>query len=210
MAADHPSDLIPVPAALAEFAILVEPMSVVEKAVTMALSLAQRPIETALVMGAGTIGLLAAAVLRKHARRVIVRSIEPRGHYRARLAERLGAEYHSEAVPGVEADIAIEAAGATAAADAAIRALSWLGVAVLLGGPPGDVRVPMREAVLKNLTVAGSVNADPDSFRAAVDDLVLLDRAALDGMIERRHFRDLLRSMEEPLPEAPKIVHLWD
>lgn len=205
MAVDQPRDLVHVPDSLAEFAILVEPMSVVEKAIAIVRTLAQRPVETVLVLGAGTIGLLAAAVALRFARRVVVQSIEPRDHHRARLVERLGAEYNSECV----ADAAIEAAGATEAADRAVRSLSRLGVAVLLGGPAGDVRVPMRDAVLKNLTIAGSVNADPASFRAAVEDLAGIDRAVLDAMIERRHFRHLAASMEGPLPDAPKVVHLW-
>ena len=64
LAVDSERDLVGVPPLLAEFAVLAEPLSVVEKAIRTAAGFREEPAETALVLGAGPVGLLAALALR--------------------------------------------------------------------------------------------------------------------------------------------------
>ena len=73
----------------------------------------------------------------------------------------------------------IEATGSTEAALFALRQMPPLGVMVVLGAPNGAGAVPFLRMIVNNQTVVGSVNADPESFRAAVEDLARFDRRAL-------------------------------
>ena len=79
---------------------LIEPLSVVEKAVDLAFHLHRGGAEQALVIGAGTIGLPAAMALRARGLAVTVQSIESAGSVRARLVEDSGAVY-TAGLPGV-------------------------------------------------------------------------------------------------------------
>ena len=98
-AVDDVEDLVPVPASLADKAVLIEPLSVVEKAVEMALRLHQGEPRRALVLGAGPIGILAATILRLRALEVKVHSLEPATHPRAKLIESQGIEYLTSVAP---------------------------------------------------------------------------------------------------------------
>ena len=80
-------------ASLADRAVLVEPLSTVEKAIEIALRLHEPGVETALVLGAGAIGILAAVVLRLRGLSVSLHSLEPEDHPRANLIRDAGIEY---------------------------------------------------------------------------------------------------------------------
>ena len=205
LAVDRAEDLIRIPRDAAEFAVLVEPASVVEKAVEMALRLHQGQPRVALVVGAGTIGLLAAMVFRLRGLEVDIASMEPQGSPRARLAEAAGARYLTK--PDRPVDIAIEAAGAPEAAAAGFEALAPLGVLILLGALEWKGPVRLWNLIGGNQIVAGSVNASPAAFRRAAEDLPLMPPDILRSMIERRPFRDFRRSFVGEPSAAPKIVH---
>jgi hypothetical protein len=83
-----------------------------------------------------------------------------------------------------------------------------LGVMVVLGAPDGAGPVPFLRMIINNQTVVGSVNADPESFRAAVEDLARFDRRALAALISRARFSTLDRSLTDPPSVAPKVVHV--
>ncbi|MCS6952470.1 MAG: alcohol dehydrogenase catalytic domain-containing protein [Bryobacterales bacterium] len=207
-ALDRAEDLIFVPAELADVAILVEPLSVVEKAVETALRLHDDAPRTALVFGAGTIGILAALAFRERGLEVTVCSLEPEDHPRAGWLREAGFTY--EQVPTRRtADIVLEAAGPAAAAFAAVRALAPLGVCGILGAASdaaGDF--PFRSLLLGNQRVFGSVNASPDAFRRAVEDLARFDRRLLSRLIRRCRFEDYVETILGPAQPAPKPVHV--
>src|SRR5579859_63920 len=85
-AADDCRYLLKVPAGLLDVAILIEPLSAVEKAVAVALETHNAYYSfdppRALVLGAGTIGILAALALRERGFEVTVASLEERDHPR--------------------------------------------------------------------------------------------------------------------------------
>jgi threonine dehydrogenase-like Zn-dependent dehydrogenase len=83
---DDACDLVRVPAALVDFAVLLEPLSVAEKAAATALRLHAGEPRSALVFGAGAVGLLAALTLQLRGLEVSMYSLEPAGHPRAALA----------------------------------------------------------------------------------------------------------------------------
>jgi threonine dehydrogenase-like Zn-dependent dehydrogenase len=203
---DRIDDLIRVPSEVADVAVLVEPLSVVEKAVAFALRLHEAQPERALVFGAGTIGLLAAMVLKLRGLDVQVASVEAQGSARARLVEAAGAEYASK--PLRDADIVIEAAGASEAFMSGLRALRPLGVLMVLGANDSGNAVPLIDLIVGNRVVAGSVNASPEAFGAAVADLPRMPRTVLTSMIERADFGAYDRSILGAPAGAPKVVHV--
>ena len=205
LAVDRAEDLIRIPRNTAAFAVLVEPASVVEKAVDMALRLHQGHPRVALVVGAGTIGLLAAMVFRLRGLEVDIASIEPPGSPRARMVQATGARYLTK--PDRTVDVAIEAAGAPEAAAAGFQSLAPLGVLILLGALEWQVPMSLWNFIGGNQIVAGSVNASPAAFRQAAEDLPLMPADVLRSMIEHRRFRDFRRSFLGEPSAAPKIVH---
>lgn len=185
-AVDAAARLIPVPPSLAGAAVLVEPLSVVEKAMEAAWRSAAFPPRHALVIGAGPVGLLAVLALTARGVQVSCRSLEPAGHPRARLVRQAGALYEHSADPIRPADLVFEASGSPAGSRQAFEALGPSGVLVLIGAADVDLRFPGLRTVVQNQTVVGVVNAGPAHFHAALADLARFHRAALDAMLERR------------------------
>lgn len=206
LAVDAEDDLLVVPEGLSEFAVLLEPLSVVEKAVDRAIEIHPWKPSRALVIGGGTIGILAGLVLRARGFDVSIQSIEPRTGPRARLIERAGIAYMNE-FDG-SADIVIEASGSAEAAMTGISKLGQMGVIVILGAKQGTVEFPFLQMIIKNQAVVGTVNANPESARRAVEDLQTFDRTVLDAMIQRVPFEAYTESIQNPVGERPKIVHI--
>jgi threonine dehydrogenase-like Zn-dependent dehydrogenase len=190
---ESPTWLNKIPKAAADVGVLLEPTSVVEKGIDQAFRL-QRRLEwrprTALVLGAGPIGLLAAAVLRLRGMATHVVAREPASGPRAQLATKLGAIYHSVAdrtvldlqkdLPSI--DIAIEGTGASSVAFDAMQILGLNGVLCLLSVTGGQKTAPQptdrinQLLVLGNRVVFGSVNANPRHFQMGVKDLVAIQK----------------------------------
>jgi threonine dehydrogenase-like Zn-dependent dehydrogenase len=205
-AVDSESDLVRTPAALADCAVLTEPLSVAEKAIETALRLHEPGPRTALVLGAGPIGMLAALVLRLRGLETAVHSLEPENHPRAKLLARAGVRWLAS-LSGVRADIVIEATGSAEAAFAGLRALGPLGVCGILSAPNAAGEVPFIDLLRHNQAVFGSVNASPQAFARAVEDLERLDRAVLSAMLHRVRFEDFRETISGPPAQAVKVVH---
>jgi len=210
--------LVPVPRALRAVAVLVEPLTIAEKALLQLWHLQERlpwgcphrpgrrhgHCRRAVVLGAGPVGLLGAIALRLHDFDTIVYSREPAPNAKAAFAESIGAAYvSSQAVPPVALaahvgpiDVVYEAAGASKVAFETMQALGPNSVFVFTGVPgrkaPVELDVDgwMRNLVLRNQLVLGTVNAGRDAFEAAVRDLeAALARwpAAVAGLVSGRH-----------------------
>ncbi|MDZ4798865.1 MAG: alcohol dehydrogenase catalytic domain-containing protein [Bryobacteraceae bacterium] len=208
LAVDRASDVVRVDSRLRDTAVLLEPLSVVEKAVALAFRLHQGAPRKALVLGAGTVGLLAACVLRLRGLEVDVVSTEPVDSGRSRLAAAAEARYLLAADGG--ADIVIEAAGARAAADAGMAALAPLGVLIVLGAFSTTGPVPFMDLIMGNRIVAGSVNSSPESFVQAALDLGRLPRELTSRLIERTGIGEYRRTLAGPPLHVPKVVHMMD
>lgn len=219
--------LVPVPAALREIAVLVEPLTIAEKALLQIFQLQERlPWECphrpgkdhghcrrALVLGAGPVGLLGAMALASRDFETIVYAREPEPNPKAELVARFGATYVSSSRVAPEElaaqfgaiDVVYEAAGASGIAFETMQALGPNSIFVFTGVPgrkaPIEVDTDrwMRDLVLRNQIVLGTVNAGRDAFEAAIRDLgVFTDRwpDAVGGLVSGRHphtaYRDLL------------------
>lgn len=204
-AVDVECDLVRIPARMARHAVLVEPLSVVEKTVDRALAVHPGTARSALVLGAGPIGMLAAFTLRVREIEVSVFSLEAGGSPRARLLEAAGVRYLTGSCP--KADIVIEAAGVARAGFDALGHLAPNGVCAILGARNGEGPVPFLDMIRGNHVVFGSVNAHRGAFETAVEDLARFDGAWMDAMIHRVSWRDYPQLLTPP-PAAVKVVHV--
>jgi threonine dehydrogenase-like Zn-dependent dehydrogenase len=204
-AVDEAQDLVPVPSAVAEFGVLIEPLSVVEKAVQTAFRIHEPGLRSAIVVGAGAIGILAALLLQSRGLEVTVSSIEPEDGPRAALITHAGIRY-TNSTSG-RADIVIEATGSPAAALQAVQMLAPLGVLVVLGASVAEGRISFLDLIVHNQVIAGSVNASPEAFTLAVQDLGRFRPATLRAMIHRVPFGDFESSILGPPDSRPKVVH---
>ncbi len=188
---ERPEFLHRLPAALAPVAVLLEPLTVSEKAIRVATELqrarlpggvAPRPVQ-ALVAGSGAVGMLAAAALAVRGSSVVVVDRHPGATPAAQLLGQIGASHAIlDTVPvGGEDhgfDLIVEATGAADLPLTLARYLAPNGILVLTGIPagggppePADVGDWTRTLVLANRLVVGSVNAAGTDFEAGIRDL---------------------------------------
>jgi glucose 1-dehydrogenase len=192
--------VVPVPEAIRSIGVLTEPMSVAQKAIDEALQiqaarlpeardaqawLRNRPV---LIAGLGPIGLLAALALRLRGAAVLGLDVVAPTSARAAFLTRIGGTYvggphaRADALGAHFGKIALifEATGVAALEFDLLAALGPDGVYVLTGIPGGDRPLTldganlMRQLVLRNQVMVGSVNASAKHFAMAVQDL---DRA---------------------------------
>ena len=181
---------------LGRVGVLMEPTSVVAKAwdeIDGAFGrLCARP-RTALVTGAGPIGLLAAllAVQRGLETHVLDRVTDGP---KPALVRDLGATYHAGAIAGtgLRPDIVVECTGVGRLVFDAVAATAAPGVVCLTGVSPAgrpievDAGALGTAMVLENDVVLGSVNASRGHYEQAAEALGRADAAWLDRLITRR------------------------
>jgi threonine dehydrogenase-like Zn-dependent dehydrogenase len=185
--------IVKVPAGLKQVGVLLEPMTVVEKGIAQAYEIQRRlrvwrP-RRAAVMGAGTIGLLAALVLRLRGLEVTVFGLRRPPYLNADLLALIGAQYVSSAdVPIAEGahalgpfDLIFEATGYSPVVFDSMQALGKNGVLVLSSVTGGNRRVDVPadrinlEFVLGNKVMVGTVNANREHFEHGVEDMALAE-----------------------------------
>lgn len=215
-----------VPAALRTVGVLTEPLTIAEKAFSQAAHIERRlpwlagvtpqsPERgelNAAILGAGAVGLLGAMALRATDIETYVYDRVPPPNLKSRLVELIGAHYVSPADSSMSFTDLVshihfiyEAVGVSQLAFQAIMVLSPNSILVLTGVPgPGahqslDTDTLMRNMVLKNQVILGTVNADSSAFASAIRHLgTFAERwpAALDTIISGRYpldaYRDLL------------------
>ena len=186
---DDAEYIVKIPCELREVGVLLEPTTVVEKGIAQAYEIQRRlrvwrPRKAA-VMGAGTIGLLAAMALRLRGLDVTVFGRTARPYLNSALIEALGARYESTAaLPIMEGarkhgpfDLIFEATGASRVVFESMQALGKNGVLVLSSVTGGDqmIQIPADRInlgfVLGNKVMVGTVNANREYFEMGVKDL---------------------------------------
>ena len=181
-----------VPAALRDVAVLVEPLTIAEKSLIQVRSVQQRlpwsgSRHRALVLGAGPVGLLGAMALITEGFDTFVYSRDPAPNRESAIVAAIGARYFSsqqDPISKVAAeigniDLVYEATGASQFAFQVLPFLGSNGIFVLTGVPGKNQEVEldtgtiMKNLVLKNQVVLGTVNAGADAFQAAIRDLAV-------------------------------------
>ncbi len=186
---EHQDWVIKVPDQLEPVAMLTEPLTVVEKAVRQA-DLIQRRLnywnlKTAVVMGAGPIGLLGTLLLRSRGVDTYTLARTPAPNPAAEIVTASGATYISTreqsakelvaTLPNI--DLILESSGSSQVVFESMRLLGNNGVLVLLSltGGHDTHEVPTAELntslVAGNKVVVGSVNAGMVDFANAVESL---------------------------------------
>jgi threonine dehydrogenase-like Zn-dependent dehydrogenase len=187
----EPAYLVPVPDRLGELGVLVEPMSVVCKALETAFYLARRGPSTPrrlLVTGAGPIGLLAAAAGCDAGLDVTVLD-RMRTGVKPDLVTTLGAAYTDDLgtlADGPRFDFAFECSGAAELIGPATALLGQAGVMMLIAGgaaDPGSVPPMLLRA---NAALVGTVNAGRRHYAQAVETLLRVDHSWLCRLLTRR------------------------
>jgi threonine dehydrogenase-like Zn-dependent dehydrogenase len=207
-----------VPAALRDIGVLAEPLTIAEKARAQVYDVQDRlpwgdgP-HRAVVLGAGPVGLLGTMMLVNAGYDTTVYSLLPKPNPGAAMAEALGCEYVSsqEVTPAELArgigriDLVYEGAGASGIAFELIAELGANGIFMFTGVPghkaptPVDTDLLMRNIVLRNQILVGTVNAGREHYEAAISDLAAFDARWPDqvrGLITGRY----------PLSEHRKLL----
>jgi glucose 1-dehydrogenase len=206
-----------VPPELRDVAVLVEPMTIAEKALAQVWDIQERlpwgcPIvpgkapahcHKAVVLGAGPVGLLGALALVNADFDTWVYAREPHPNPKSVILESIGARYlsadtHSLQDLGEEVgniDLVYEATGASHLAFDMLQHLGTNGIFVFTGVPGRkapvevDTDLMMRNLVLKNQAVFGTVNAGRQAFQASIRDISLFSKRwpeAMKSMITGR------------------------
>ncbi|MBI2861134.1 MAG: glucose 1-dehydrogenase [Chloroflexi bacterium] len=237
--------VIKVPPHLVHLAVLTEPLSIVEKGIELIRIIQSRfpwncphpehafdsqdwgECKTALVVGAGPLGLLATALFRLADVYTFAADIVPEDSNKARLVQSIGAVYLDASVKTQQAlmerccqvgnlDIIFEASGAAATALELINYMARSSIYVMTGIPRGDLRIQidaaqiLRRIVRQNQVVVGSVNSNRRHFEMALRDM---DRIAArfsgmpqDMFSHRFRLEDYERAFTTRHPEDIKTV----
>jgi glucose 1-dehydrogenase len=236
---DQEQYIVQVPAELEAVGVLMEPLSVVEKAIDEALRVqtvrcpdaATTPDwfhgRSCLVAGLGPVGLLAAMVLRLRGGEVYGLDIVDSKTARPKWLDGIGGRYiDGREVPADQVekkigsmDFILDASGIAQLEFNLLDALGLNGMYVLTGIPVGDrpLQIPgaelIRQLVLENQVMLGSVNAARGHFQMGADDLAqahLRWGAHIAGLITNRYSRDQFAGlMDQPQPDAIKEVIEW-
>ncbi len=148
--------------------------------------------DTAVVLGAGTIGVLAAQLLRVAGTRAIVVSEVDDGRRRsaASFADAAVApeELHDavlELTGGLGASLSVDAVGSDGTRSESIRVLQPAGIAVWLGMHEQAATIPAFELVVREQRVQGSFAYTNPEFGSA---LALLESGLVDPGVSRKSF----------------------
>jgi threonine dehydrogenase-like Zn-dependent dehydrogenase len=236
---DKEQYIIRVPAALESIGVLMEPLSIVEKAIdeVLRVQIVRCP-EAAttpdwlygrrcLVAGLGPVGLLAAMVLRLRGGEVYGLDVVDPASARPTWLSGIGGHYvDGRQVPAEQfekkigaMDLILDASGIPDLEFNLLDALAPNGAYVLTGIPGGDrpLQIPgaalVRQLVLDTQVMLGSVNAARGHFQIGASDLEqarLRWEAHLDGLITQRYTPDqFIASADHHQPDSIKQVVEW-
>ncbi len=222
---DQEQYIVKVPPRLVQLAVFTEPLSIAEKGIEQIKVIQSRlpwacphakhaydsphwgGCKTALVIGAGPLGLLATALLRLSEAYTYVSDILPEDSPRVHLVKHMGAHYMDTRAktpkemvelccsPTGNLDIIFEAAGAAATAIELINYMSRSSIYVMTGIPREELLMQVdaaqlvRQIVRYNQVVVGSVNSNRSHFEMAIKDITEINShfgSMLEEMITHR------------------------
>jgi glucose 1-dehydrogenase len=212
----HPEHVVQVDPSLGDLAVLLEPTTVVAKAWDHIERIGRRATwtpGTALITGAGPIGLLAAllSVQRGFDTHVFDRAAKGR---KPDMVTRLGATYHHGDVAElpVDPDVVIECTGFpqllvdAGEHDVHHRITCLTGVSAAGAESRVDIGLLNRQMVLQNGVLFGSVNANRRHYELGAEALATADPGWLAGLLTRRVAIDQWPEAYARDPEGIKTV----
>ena len=216
---DQEQYVVKVPADLAKLAVFTEPLSIAEKGIAQLRTIQSRfpwscehpehdflapdwgGCKIALVLGAGPLGILAAALLRLAEVYTFVVDIVSEDSPKVHLVEQMGANYvdargkkPKEIVDfccgsSGRLDIVFEASGAAATAVELINYMSRSSIYVMTGIPREELLIQvdaaqlLRQIVRYNQVIVGSVNSNRTHFEMALKDIPIIN-SRFGGLLE--------------------------
>lgn len=187
--------LVKIPEKIAEVAVLLEPLSIIEKGLKQAEDIQKRldiwQPKTAAVLGTGNVGLLTVLALRLRGFEVHGFGLElPDGYLNAELIGEIGATYDSTRQLSVrdsvekygEYDLIFECTGYSPIIFEAMESLNENGILILASVTGGERKTDgvesdriNQEFVLGNRAMVGTVNANREHFEMGVRDIALAE-----------------------------------
>lgn len=203
--------VLKMPHELVDYAVLLEPLSIVEKGIEQIRIIQSRlpwacghpehsflekdwgRCKSALVIGAGPLGLLAATLLRLAGVSTTCMDVVPETHIKAKLVREISANYIdagnktpqeivTRTCPVGVASIIFEASGASELAVNLIPCLQRSSIYVMTGIPRGKIKASfdadlfIRNIVRYNIVLVGSVNSNRGHFEKAIADLPEIEK----------------------------------
>jgi threonine dehydrogenase-like Zn-dependent dehydrogenase len=199
--------LVKIPESISEAAVMLEPLSIAEKAVKQVFEVQKRMVwqpKNAIVLGTGTVGLFAAMILRLNGIDVVSVDRTENNPIKDNIYSKMGITHINsmdtpiEELPaklGKRIDIAVELTGSPKAVASALNLPSINGVLCLLSvtGESYSENIDIGEfnynMVLGNKVVVGSVNSNISHFIKGVQDMASIESSnpgLLKSMITRR------------------------
>jgi threonine dehydrogenase-like Zn-dependent dehydrogenase len=183
---ETPAFMVKIPPPLRPFAVLLEPLSIVEKVTLQAWKIQERMLwqpKRAVVLGAGQIGILCTILLRMRGLEVHVYAKSPADSLQSRILSSLGATYRNvddHPVLGIrdelgQVDFILEATGNSSVAFDLMPQVGNNGILCLTGVSAGNrsIEIPADvinlKMVLGNRVAFGSVNANRRYFEMGVE-----------------------------------------
>ncbi|MGB5609123.1 glucose 1-dehydrogenase [Eudoraea sp.] len=212
----EPEYAIKVDPTLGLLGVLLEPSSVVAKALEQVGLIGRRSFwepKTALITGAGPIGLLAALFAKLYGLDVHVLN-RTEGGPKADLVRELGATYHSGSVKDLdfEPDTIIECTGVGQVIAESIQRVGANGIVCLAGighggvSPISSIADVASAVVLRNNVIVGSVNANKRHWYRASQYLARADRRWLTKLITRIEKPENFMKALQRSPDDIKVV----
>jgi threonine dehydrogenase-like Zn-dependent dehydrogenase len=182
--------MVPIPPTVEPVAVLLEPLTIAQKGLRQAWEIQRRmriwEPRHAAVLGAGTVGLLAALAMRLRGLEVTVYSRRVAPYRNSELVEAIGGRYLSSSTATLDDlrsqagpfDLVFDATGFSPLSLGAPAVLAKNGVLVLASVTGGDRTAELptdhlnQGIVLGNQVIVGTVNAHRDDFVAGVSDLL--------------------------------------
>ena len=223
---ETPAFMVKIPPVLRPIAVLLEPLSIVEKATFQAWKIQERMLwqpTRAVVLGAGPIGILATILLRLRGLEVHVYAKSPTDSLQGRILGDVGATYQSvddHPVAGIkdelgQIDFMLEGTGNSSVAFEAMAQLGTNGVLCLTGVSAGkrSIEIPADvinfQMVLGNRVTFGSVNANRRYFEMGLEHFQQAEQkwpGIFERLITRRvPFGDFLAALDRR-PEDIKTL----
>ena len=213
----EPEYAIKVDPTLGILGVLLEPLTIVAKALEQVIAVGQRAFwqpRTVLVTGAGPIGILAALGAVQYGAEVHVLARTKSGP-KPDLVRALGATYHSGSVMdiGFEPDVIVECTGVGQVIAESVQSIAAGGVVCLTGVGTGGAQGGLQTAdvaaavVLKNNVVVGSVNANKRHWYKASQALARADRSWLARLITRiERPEDFAKALERRSEDVKAVI----
>jgi threonine dehydrogenase-like Zn-dependent dehydrogenase len=217
---DQEKYMVRIPPEFVKLAVFAEPLSIVEKAIEQVRLIQSRlpwscshpehsfqsvewgGCKTALVVGAGPLGLLATALIRLARARTYNTDILPEETVKAQLVKSMGAHYIDAGTKTPQEiveicqrhdghlQVMLDASGAAETGLRLVPLMSRSSIVVATGIPRGGTKIELdaaelvRQVVRFNMVIVGSVNSNRRHFEMALRDIGEVD-SRYDGMLAK-------------------------